>query len=297
MPETSSAAARIIERLVGRLGTIGSAGRFVAVVGPSGSGKSSVVKAGLLPAIRKGALPGSAEWFVVQMVPSEQPFDELTAALRTIAINPRTDLLARLTAGADGLVQSLRAVLPDDRSQLLLVVDQFEELFTLTDPSVCHAFLNALTSAVLERHSRLRLVITLRGDFYDRPLDHHAFGELLRWGTELITAMSPDELQRAIEGPADGVGVGFDPGLVAAIVAEVADRAGALPLLQYALHRAVRRAPRRPHPRGGPIRTSAGRPVRWPDAPRPSTSGSTRRPGRRRGRSCSDWSASATVMR
>ena len=115
------------------------------------------------------------------------------------------------------------------------MVDQFEELFTLTDPSVCHAFLAALTSAVLERHSRLRLVITLRGDFYDRPLDHHAFGELLRWGTELITAMSPDELQRAIEGPADGVGVGFEPGLVAAIVADVADRAGALPLLQYAL--------------------------------------------------------------
>ena len=226
---------RVIERLLARLGTIGSAGRFVAVVGPSGSGKSSVVKAGLLPAIRQGALPGSAEWFVVQMVPSQQPFDELAAALRTIAVDPKTDLHARLTAGPDGLVQSLRAVLPDDRSQLLLVVDQFEELFTLTDPSVCHAFLTALTSAVLERRSRLRLVITLRGDFYDRPLDHHAFGELLRWGTELITAMSPDELQRAIEGPADGVGVGFEPGLVAAIVADVADRAGALPLLQYAL--------------------------------------------------------------
>ena len=88
---------------------------------------------------------------------------------------------------------------------------------------------------MLERHSRLRLIVTLRGDFYDRPLDHHAFGELLRWGTEVITAMSPEELQRAIEGPAARVGVAFEPGLATSIVADVADRAGALPLLQYAL--------------------------------------------------------------
>ena len=117
----------------------------------------------------------------------------------------------------------------------MLVVDQFEELFTLTNPATTHSFLTALTGAVLERHSRLRLIVTLRGDFYDRPLDHHAFGELLRWGTEVITAMSPEELQRAIEGPAARVGVAFEPGLATSIVADVADRAGALPLLQYAL--------------------------------------------------------------
>ena len=176
----------------------------------------------------------------------------------------------------------MREVLPDDRSQLVLVVDQFEELFTLTDPATAHSFLTALTGAVLERHSRLRLIVTLRGDFYDRPLDHHAFGELLRWGTEVITAMSPEELQRAIEGPAARVGVAFEPGLATSIVADVADRAGALPLLQYALDRAVRQPPRRRHPRSGRTTTWAGPRARSRAVPRPSTSSSTSQPGSRR---------------
>jgi len=152
-----------------------------------------------------------------------------------IAVDPPVDLLENIADGAGGLGRAVRSVLPADRSQVLLVIDQFEELFTLALPSTCRLFLDSLAAAIDDWHSRLRVVITLRADFYDRPLQHHRFGELLRRGTELVTAMAPEELQRAIEQPAALRGVRFEPGLVAQIATDVADHAAALPLLQYAL--------------------------------------------------------------
>jgi DNA-binding SARP family transcriptional activator/ABC-type glycerol-3-phosphate transport system substrate-binding protein len=225
---------RVVERLIARLGASGTGGRFVALVGPSGSGKSSVVKAGLLPALRSGAVSGSADWFVAELSPGPHPYEELEAGLLRIAVNPPASLLEQLTDGDAGIRRAVRRVLPE-RSQLLLVVDQFEELFTQAPPATTQVFLDAVASAVEDSRAGLRVVVTLRADFYDRPLGHRAIGELLRRGTEVITPMSPEELERAIDGPAERVGVRFEPGLVAEIVADVSDRPGALPLLQYAL--------------------------------------------------------------
>ncbi len=226
---------RVVDRLVARLGQPGAAGQIIALVGPSGSGKSSVVQAGLLPALADNALPGSAQWFVTSAVPGRQPFEALEAALLRVAIDPPPTLYEQLSSGENGLRRAVRRVLPDDGSQLLLVVDQFEELFTLTDPQEAAAFLDALAGAVADAHSRVRVVATLRADFYDRPLQHRRFGELLREGTEVITPMSPEELEQAISGPAEPLGVHFAPAVVADIVHEVEGRPGALPLLQYAL--------------------------------------------------------------
>lgn len=225
---------RIVDRLVSRLGESGSRGRFVAVVGPSGSGKSSMVKAGLLPALGKGALPGSDTWFVVEMSPAPHPFEELENALTGVAVDPPTTLLGQLAASETGLRRAARQLLPEE-SQLLLVVDQFEELFTQVDQDAADRFVDALVDAVTGEHSNVRVVVTLRADFYDRPLRHRKLGELLREGTEIITPMSPEELERAITGPAGALGVSFEPAVVAELIRDVADRAGALPLLQYTL--------------------------------------------------------------
>ncbi|MDJ0496251.1 MAG: extracellular solute-binding protein [Acidimicrobiia bacterium] len=225
---------RLVERLLAHLGEKGSRGRFVAVVGPSGSGKSSVVKAGLLPALRKGALPASDEWFVVDMTPAPHPFEELEGAMRRIAVDPPPTLLEQLAGNDAGLRRIVRQVLPEG-SQLLLVVDQFEELFTQVDEDTADRFLDALVDAVTNAHSNIRVVATLRADFYDRPLRHRGLGELLREGTEVITPMSPEELEQAITRPAHSVGVMFEPALVAQLVTDVAERPGALPLLQYTL--------------------------------------------------------------
>jgi WD40 repeat protein/serine/threonine protein kinase len=210
--------------------------RLLAVVGPSGSGKSSVVKAGLIPAIRKGALPGSNRWFIVEMIPGTHPLEELEAALLRVAVRPPESLIKTLQEDERGLVRAVKWALPPDESELLLVIDQFEELFTLCDDEAARAhFLASLLAAANDPRSRLRIVATLRADFYDRPLLYPDFGDLIRKTTELVLPLSSEELEQAIVGPAERVGLALEPGLVAAIVQDVSAQPGALPLLQYAL--------------------------------------------------------------
>jgi WD40 repeat protein/DNA-binding SARP family transcriptional activator len=226
---------RLVARLLARMADDAEGARFLAVVGPSGSGKSSLVAAGLIPALRDGALPGSQRWFVVQVHPGARVFDELAAALVRLAVGPVPDLMERLE-NEDGLLLAAEAVLPQEGAEILVVIDQFEEVFTLvSDEAVRARFLTALAVAATDPRSRMRIVVTLRADFYDRPLAYQRFGDLLATRTEALTPLSVEELARAISGPAERVGVRTDPPLLADIVSEVADQQGALPLLQYAL--------------------------------------------------------------
>jgi WD40 repeat protein/DNA-binding SARP family transcriptional activator len=228
---------KMTDRLVARLAEDVDRSRLLALVGPSGSGKSSLVRAGLLPALRRGAVPGSEAWFVTGLVPGARPFEELETALLRVAIDPPASLAEQLQRDEMGLLCAVGQILPsDDSTELVLVVDQLEELFTLTGrESERSAFLAALTTATTNPESRLRVIVTLRADFYDRPLLDRRFGPLLAARTEAITPLTPDELERAIVGPADRVGVSLDPSLVAEMVADVAHQPGALPLLQYSL--------------------------------------------------------------
>jgi WD40 repeat protein/DNA-binding SARP family transcriptional activator len=208
---------------------------LVAVVGPSGIGKSSVVKAGLVPALRKGALPGSDKWVVSDMFPGSYPFEELAAALLRVAVQRPDDLVEELARDELGLRRVAKQILPAG-SELVLVVDQFEELFTLTtEEEMRRRFLDGLTALAGDRRSSVRVVLTLRADFLDHPLRYAEFGELLRAGMVAVPAPSEDELAEAIEQPARRVGVEFEPGLVSQIIDDVRDQPGALPLLQYAL--------------------------------------------------------------
>ena len=224
---------RLIERLLARLGHRGPQGRFVAVVGPSGSGKSSVVRAGVVPALRHGAVPGSDRWFIATMIPGRHPFEALEEALRSIAVHPPADLLEKLST--EGIAPAVEALSADPSAQIVLVIDQLEELFSLATPHEADRFMAAVADAAADRRSSVKVIATLRADFYDHPLRHGAFGELVRLGTEVITPMNAQELERAITGPAAALGVSFESGLVAAIAADMAGEATALPLLQYAL--------------------------------------------------------------
>lgn len=227
---------KLIDKLLKRIGEAGDNARFLAVIGPSGSGKSSLVKAGLIPAIWRGELPSSERWFVAEMLPGSHPLDELEIALTQVAANQTGNLREHLQRDERGLIRAAQLILPDDGSDLVIVIDQFEEIFTLVEDETARVhFLDLIHSAVSDPRSRIRIIITLRADFYDRPLHYPDFGELVRSRMETILPLSAEGLERAIRRPAERVGVSFEEGLVAAIIQEIHYQPGALPLLQYAL--------------------------------------------------------------
>lgn len=228
--------AGLIRRLLASLAENDPLVRFLAVVGPSGSGKSSLVQAGLIPALRGGALPGSDRWFYMSMVPSAHPLDGLETALLGVAVKPVTNLAERLGADPRGLVAAANEILAGSDSHVVLVIDQFEEVFTVVaDESERVQFLSLLQTAVTDPQSRVHVIVALRADFYDRPLLYENFGALMQARTHIVLPLSESELESAIVEPVQRVGVQLEPGLIANILTDVRAEPGALPLLQYAL--------------------------------------------------------------
>ncbi|HEU4356470.1 MAG TPA: AfsR/SARP family transcriptional regulator, partial [Actinomycetota bacterium] len=180
--------------------------RLVALVGPSGSGKSSVVAAGVIPRLRTGALPGSERWTIASIVPGAHPVGELQAA--------------RAERGED---------------DLFLVIDQFEETFILPAEVERERFLRELAGAVADPVGRLRVLLMLRADFYGAPLLEPGFAEVFTSGVLNVLPMTGREIGEAVTGPAERVGARVEPALAAELVADTAGQPGALPLLQFAL--------------------------------------------------------------
>jgi WD40 repeat protein/DNA-binding SARP family transcriptional activator len=222
----AAAVAQLVERLA-------SGDRFLAVVGPSGAGKSSLVRAGLIPAVRRGAITSSEHWPIIVVVPGAAPFEDLAAALLSVARQRQPNLATRLAAAPNALRETVEHLSPD--GELLLVIDQFEELFVVGGEEARDAFIDSLVSAIAGADSRLRVVVTLRADFFDRPLRHATLGRLLTSHTVVLPPPTPAEVALAITGPAERAGAEVEAALVAQVVGEIADRPGALPLLQYAL--------------------------------------------------------------
>jgi len=224
---------RIVAEVIRRLGD--GAG-LIAIVGPSGSGKSSIVRAGVIPALRKGAIEGSDRWAIAQMVPGARPFAELEAALLRSSLDAPDSLSEQLADRDTGILRAALRVLPDESTRLLLVIDQFEELFTLVSSEDDRArFLAGLVDAIGDSCGRVTVVVTLRADFYGRPLAYPEFGFRLGDGVVNVVPPTSNELEMAAMRPAEAVGVELEPTLVAALLTDVIGRPGALPLFQYAL--------------------------------------------------------------
>ncbi|HEY5154287.1 MAG TPA: BTAD domain-containing putative transcriptional regulator, partial [Acidimicrobiales bacterium] len=205
--------------LVDALTVMAEGAAFVAVVGPSGSGKSSLVHAGVVPRLRESGCR------VVTMVPAAAPLGQLRTALLAVATRPVPD---------GDVTEMVGVVARDGGGDLVVVVDQFEEAWTLAEPEERERFLDGL-AAVAAGSDGGRVIVTIRADFFDRPLAHPAIGPLVSAHTFSVTPMTSAELLDAIHLPALALGVTFDAGLDTQLVAEVVSQPASLPLLQFAL--------------------------------------------------------------
>jgi WD40 repeat protein len=218
--------------------------RFLAVVGPSGSGKSSVVRAGLVATLRQSVLPGSGHWLIVTLTPGEQPLASLAAALTPFIgrESDRLTILRRLEEELASREQTLHPVVrlalkkAAPARRLVLVVDQFEELFTLCrDEDQRAAFVHNLLYASTIARGQTIVVLALRTDFYDRCTAYPSLADNLAAQQVLIGSMHERELRQAIEEPARRVGLQFEQGLVNRSLEDITKEPGTLPLMQYAL--------------------------------------------------------------
>ncbi|MFC2153411.1 BMP family ABC transporter substrate-binding protein [Actinomycetota bacterium] len=211
--------------------------RLVALVGPSGSGKSSLASAGVIPVLRKGGIPDSQEWLIARMLPGSDPFMELEAALLQSSLDAPSDLGSHLRGGdSTGFLRAALRMLGDTNSRLCLVIDQFEELFTLvTDDDTRHRFLDHLITALDDVYGRVTVLVTLRANMYAHPFEHAEFGTRLGHGVINVVPLTPDELEAAALEPAARRGITLEPALLAELIADVIGQPGALPMFQYAL--------------------------------------------------------------
>lgn len=194
---------RLVAELIARL--VGAP--LLGIVGPSGSGKSSVLRAGLLPALAAGVLPGSETRLQVLLRPGEHPLEELRTAMAGL-----------------------------DEESVVLAVDQFEEVFTAcADEEERAAFIDELVRTAGSAKRRHTIVIAVRADQYGRCAAYPALSTLLAANHVLVGPMLSDDLRRAVECPAQRVGLYVDPELVDALVEDVQGEPGALPLLSTAL--------------------------------------------------------------
>ncbi len=208
---------------------------FTLVAGPSGIGKSSVVRAGLIPRVRAGVLGETSDWLVTDMFPGARPFDELETAVARVAVHATGHNIEAVRSGTRSIADTAAELLPDS-TRLLLVIDQFEELFTHnSDEQIRRRFLEALTEVANDRASPVHVVATMRADFLDKPLGYSEFGRLLTSSTVMVPALGKSDLAEVVRLPAASVGVVMDEALVEALSTDADAEPGALPLLQHSL--------------------------------------------------------------
>jgi WD40 repeat protein/energy-coupling factor transporter ATP-binding protein EcfA2 len=221
---------KLIEQLVERLKEC----RFLAVVGPSGSGKSSLVRAGLIPALQEGRLPGSAGWrYYPPIVPGSQPLLNLARAVRPNDVETAREALLKSPNALSELIDRAGS------EPALLFVDQFEEMLTLCRQEDHRRALMENLLTLVADEAKHTVVLTMRRDFKNdlegilvgQPALQHVFE--LAWAP--VEPLSPGELREAIIRPAERVGLKFEPSVVDLLVRDLVGPGSELPLLQFAL--------------------------------------------------------------
>jgi len=237
-------------------------GNFLALVGASGSGKSSLVRAGLVHKLQRGqTLSGSNHWQIRLITPTEQPFKSLANAF----INPaetvidraeqlrRAEMILQDGAGLTQLVKASLMSAPTKNARFVLIIDQFEEVFTLCQGAHAdrdrHRLFNCLLTALKDSDNQFSVVIVLRADFFSKYSQYKGLAEQIEHNLVMVTPLTYDQIKASILKPAEKVGLQCDPNLVYNMLLDIVGAPGELPLLQYTLLELWHR--RQQNPNGG----------------------------------------------
>ena len=236
---------QLVETLIAKVAT----DRLLAIVGPSGSGKSSVVLAGLLTALKAGAVAATAasaasdQWrYSTRLVPGSDPLTNLARAIQPTQGIDNFDvaLAAKFVFAADNMRRAgdglVKLVAESGLQPLVLIVDQFEELFTLcTDEGLRRAFIDNLLALMQAPGARHTVILTMRTDFESYVARLPTFQPYFDAALVRVTPLNAAELRDAIERPAALVGLKFEAGVVDGLVQDLLGEPAALPLLQFTL--------------------------------------------------------------
>jgi WD40 repeat protein len=226
---------KLIEDLVSRV----KDSHTLFITGPSGSGKSSLARAGLIHALRQGAIKGSERWLYATMKPGRDPIGELGRATAGLAgtTNVEDEIRGKGGTNASIFARWCEIALKEGREKrFVLFIDQFEEVFTqINREDERVAFLNLLTHAAEAEGGRVNILFAMRSDFVPNCASYPQLNALLNQQFIQIGAMQPEELVSAIAQPALRVGLRIDPDLVAQVINDMKGEPGALPLMQFAL--------------------------------------------------------------
>jgi tetratricopeptide (TPR) repeat protein len=236
------------DELVSRL----SRARFLAVVGTSGSGKSSLIRAGLMPALRGGMMKGAGSgWRIAVMRPGGNPIGNLAAELAKKDVlseagmglsdeESEAIIEATLSSGSLGILNVAREARLGEQEKLLLVVDQFEELFRFKESGSADeaaAFVKLLLEAAQQRELSIYVVLTMRSDFLGDCAQFQGLPEAINDGQYLIPRMTRDERRFAVTGPVGVTRGKISEPLINRLLNDVGDSPDQLPILQHALMR------------------------------------------------------------
>ncbi|CUS04351.2 putative WD-40 repeat protein [Candidatus Promineifilum breve] len=236
-------------KIIGELSNYLCDNNFLAVVGASGIGKTSLIRAGLIPALKKSkdyslgspgidTPVGSANWMYLDITPTNNPIEHLAVALTSdlVTVTKTKKIIKELQNDPSNLqLFVLKYLRRNNRSHLFLLVDQFEELFTVCkDETQRRIFIANLLNNSMKPGS-MTVVINIRADFYAHCASYPLLRRALELHQKYIGPMTEDELREAIEQPAIFSGYAFDNGLTNLLLRDVGDEPGALPLLSHAL--------------------------------------------------------------
>lgn len=224
--------------------------RFVTVIGASGTGKSSLIYCGILPRVRKLETSGSEAWKIISFRPGNDPFGSLAEAMAESSPEhgvsaEQIELIKKdLLSGPGGITEAVRKIIARDGGKVLIVVDQFEELFrysSLSKSDSTHEttskFVDCLVSSVTQSSVNVFTIVTMRSDFIGECAHYQGLTQLINNSNYLVPHMGPENYREAITGPVNYAGAKIDQKLVEILLRDIGDRTDQLPVLQHAMMR------------------------------------------------------------